>query len=121
MFLVKNTIGKIVITLIVVILLLVGGTNYFIWYNFKREVPTVYKSAEDHFKYGSINSGGVPFFIWEVLPDLFAEYLPEPGGYKSLGFIWEEGQEMPVGVSKSVVGFPQGYFILKSSKICFRE
>ncbi|MGK7958791.1 MAG: cytochrome c [Crocosphaera sp.] len=107
MTLLNSNIGKIITTLMLVLLLIAGGTGYFAWYNLKREVPIVYKSVEDHFKYGSINSGGVPFFIWEILPDLFAEYLPEPGGYKSLGFIWEEGKEMPVGVSKSIVGFPR--------------
>ncbi len=107
MILLNSKVGKIITTLILVILLIAGGAGYFAWYNFKREVPIVYKSAEDHFKYGSINSGGIPFLIWEVLPDLFAEHLPGPGGYKSLGFIWEEGQEMPVGVSKSIVGFPR--------------
>ncbi len=107
MLLLSSKVGKIIITLILVIVLIAGGAGYFAWYNFKREVPIVYKTAEDHFKYGSINSRGVPFFIWEVLPDLFAQYLPGPGGYKSLGFIWEEGKEMPVGVSKSIVGFPR--------------
>ncbi|MDJ0578509.1 c-type cytochrome [Crocosphaera sp.] len=107
MILVNNKFAKILIILLLLTLLIIGGANYFVWYNFKREVPIVYKSAEDHFKYGSINSGGVPFFIWEVLPDLFAEHLPGPGGYKSLGFIWEKGQEMPVGVSKTIVGFPR--------------
>ncbi len=107
MTLLNSNIGKIITTLILVLLFIAGGVGYWVWYNVQREVPIVYKLAEDHFKYGSINSGGVPFFIWEVLPDLFAEHLPGPGGYKSLGFIWEDGQEMPVGVSKSIVGFPR--------------
>ncbi len=107
MTLLASKFGKILTTLLLVILLIGGGLRYFDWYNFKREVPIVYKNVEDHFKYGSINSGGIPYFIWEVLPDLFSEHLPAPGGYRSLGFIWEEGKEMPVGVSKTTVGFPR--------------
>ena len=33
--------------------------------------------------------------------------MPGPGGYKSLGVVWEEGHEIPVGFSKKVVGFPR--------------
>ncbi len=107
MTLLASKVGKVLTTLLLVILLIAGGVGYFAWYNFKREVPIVYKNVEDHFKYGSINSGGVPYFIWEVLPEIFSEHLPGPGGYRSLGFIWEEGKEMPIGVSKTIVGFPR--------------
>ncbi|MGK7942813.1 MAG: c-type cytochrome [Crocosphaera sp.] len=107
MTLLASKVGKILTTLLLVIVLIAGGLGYFAWYNFKREVPIVYKNVDDHFKYGSINSGGVPYFIWEVLPELFSEHLPGPGGYRSLGFIWEEGKEMPIGVSKTIVGFPR--------------
>jgi hypothetical protein len=69
---------------------------------------------QDHFKYGSIGSdsdSGIPYWIWWVLPDLFPQHLPEPDRYRSLpddqrtapaayaqfGFIYEEGQALPIG------------------------
>jgi mono/diheme cytochrome c family protein len=58
---------------------------------------------EDHFKYGSVGiepEEGLPYWIWQVLPRMFPDKLPGPGGYGSLGFIWEPGRELPVGFSK---------------------
>ncbi len=60
----------------------------------------------EHFKYGSVgieSEEGLPYWIWQVLPRMFADQLP--GGYASLGFVWEPGRELPVGFSKkSVLG-----------------
>jgi len=38
---------------------------------------------EEFFKYGSIgteDAAGVPFWLWLILPKMFPEYLPGPGG-----------------------------------------
>ncbi|MEZ5287230.1 MAG: hypothetical protein R2712_21000 [Vicinamibacterales bacterium] len=54
-----------------------------------------------HFKYASVGvepEEGLPYWIWQALPRLFPDLLP--GGYASLGFVWEPGQELPVGFSK---------------------
>lgn len=86
---------------------IVGGVG---WYSLFREVPTYYESAEEHFKYGSIGTEqqqGVPYWIWLVLPRIFPDKLPAPGGYTSLGITWEEGKEMPVGFPKKTIGFPR--------------
>ena len=58
----------------------------------------------EHFKYGSVgieSEEGIPYWIWQVLPRMFADKLP--GGYASLGFIWEPGRELPIGFSKKNV------------------
>jgi hypothetical protein len=60
----------------------------------------------EHFKYGSVGiepEEGLPYWIWQVLPQLFADRLPGPGGYASLGFVWEQGRELPVGFAKKDV------------------
>jgi len=60
-------------------------------------------SPEEHFKYGSVgieDEEGLPYWIWQVLPRMFPEKLPGPGGYASLGFVWEKGRELPVGFAK---------------------
>jgi hypothetical protein len=57
------------------------------------------------FKYGSIGTEdqeGIPYWIWQVLPRMFADKLP-PGGYGALGMIWEPGQELPIGFSKKTI------------------
>jgi processive rubber oxygenase RoxA-like protein len=76
-----------------------------------REAPApFFASDEEHFLYGSIGTEaeqGVPFWIWLVLPRIFPEYLPGPGGYASTGIVSRDGHEMPVGLSKVTIGYPR--------------
>ena len=71
----------------------------------RRDVPELHADVEEHFKYGSIGTeagGGVPYWIWRVLPRVFPEYLPDrPGeGYARLGFLYEERPHgRPIGTS----------------------
>ena len=54
------------------------------WYKLFREVPQ--QLADDwsrQFKYGSIGAEseeGIPYWIFYVLPEMFPEKLPGPGG-----------------------------------------
>ncbi len=94
--------------ILVIVLVLVGAVAFGAWYNLFREEPQHFDSFEEQFKYGSIGTEGpegMPYWIWLVLPRMFSEYLPGPGGYASLGLVWEEGQEVPVGFSKKTIGF----------------
>jgi mono/diheme cytochrome c family protein len=81
------------------------------WYKFFREVPQpewVTASPEMRWRYGSIGGerdAGIPYWIFYVLPRMFPEKLPGPGGYAALGVSWEEGQELPIGFVKKKVGF----------------
>lgn len=64
----------------------------------------------ENFLYGSIGGegeAGIPYWIVAVLPRIFKEYLPGPGGYASLGLPWEEGKEFPAGFSKKKVIIPR--------------
>ncbi len=106
----KDKLSRIITSVVLIVLLLVGGVVYVGWYNLFREVPTYYESAEEHFKYGSIGTEqaqGVPYWIWLVLPRIFPDKLPRAGGYTSLGITWEEGKETPVGFTKKTIGFPR--------------
>lgn len=96
----------------VVILLVVGvPLGGFVWYKIFREVPqstSITGDPETNFLYGSIgaeNQAGIPYWIVVVLPRIFDDYLPGPGGYASLGLPWKEGVELPAGFSKKTVGF----------------
>jgi mono/diheme cytochrome c family protein len=68
-----------------------------------QDVPVVYASIEDHFKYGSTGGereSGFPYWIFQALPGVCASHLPGPGGYRSLGLIYEDGKDLPVGMSR---------------------
>ncbi|HKR11629.1 MAG TPA: hypothetical protein VJT15_06215 [Pyrinomonadaceae bacterium] len=94
----------------VVIVLLVAAGGVVGWYKLFRRVPVYYASAEEHFKYGSVGAeepAGIPYLIWLVLPRMFPEKLPGPGGYTALGAVWEEGRELPIGFTKMTIGFPR--------------
>ena len=54
--------------------------------------PGTFADIVDHFKYGSVGTeerAGIPYWVWRVLPIVFADKLPErPGtGYERLGFV----------------------------------
>ena len=82
-----------------------------VYERFFREEPAPYfASDEDHFLFGSIGTEaaeGLPYWIWLVLPRVFPDLLPAPGGYASLGLLSEDGHELPIGLSKVTVGFPR--------------
>jgi mono/diheme cytochrome c family protein len=85
---------------------------------FTRDEPVTYASAEDHFKYGSTGgerSSGIPLSVWKVMPEIFQKYLPgkyDPQKpYAVFGFIYEEGKELPIGVSeRNVQGLNRVFF-----------
>lgn len=93
---------------VIAVLLIVGLLSLAGWYTLLRQPPvTTYATAEEQFKYGSIGTEapvGVPYWIWVVLPRLFPDKLPGSGGYTSLGLTWEQGKEMPIGLTKETVG-----------------
>lgn len=106
----KTSRGKKVVRVLVVLVVLAVLAGIAGWFLLFREQPQELAddSIEEYFKYGSIgteNAQGVPYWIWLVLPKMFPEYLPAPGGYAALGFPWEQGRPMPVGFTKKTIGF----------------
>ena len=102
---------KTLLIVLVLLVMIIGFGGWFSWYKFFREEPEQqFASEEERFKYGSIgaeNDRGIPYWIWVVLPRIFPDKMPGPGGYASFGLVWEEGKEMPVGFTKRVIGFPR--------------
>lgn len=90
-------------------LLLVIIALYLIWY-FTSDRPMEHADIREHFKYGSIGSepggsiltpvGGVlpPYLVFKALPGVCPDKLP--GGYASVGLIFEPGHDLPIGVSR---------------------
>ncbi len=94
-----------------VVVILAAAAGIYGWYKFFREVPQpswITSDPEMRFKYGSIgaeNDAGIPYWIFYVLPRMFPEKLPGPGGYAAFGVAWEEGMELPIGFTKKTIGF----------------
>ena len=97
---------KITGSILLMIVIVVGYTS---WDRFLRVYPaTVYDDPVERFKYGSIGAeqdAGIPYWIFYVLPRVFSDKLPGPGGYASFGVAWEPGKELPIGFSKKRIGF----------------
>src|SRR5437773_4127844 len=88
--------------LIFIVLAEIGGLVTYVKF-FREEPPPFFAADEDHFLFGSVGTEaqqGIPYWIWLVLPRIFPEYLPGPGGYASTGMLSKDGHEMPIGLSK---------------------
>lgn len=69
---------------------------------FLPDRPVTYDDPVEHFKYGSTGGErnmGFPYWVFQVLPEVCPEMLPGKG-YASLGFLFEQGRDLPVGMSK---------------------
>jgi mono/diheme cytochrome c family protein len=90
----------------IAIALILGVVGYV---KFFRELPAPsFATDEEHFLFGSIGAEaehGLPYWIWLVLPRIFPDHLPRPGGYAAIGLLGKDGHEMPVGLSKVTMGF----------------
>jgi mono/diheme cytochrome c family protein len=117
-----KTMPRWLMTTLIALVIVVALGGWFAWYEFFREVPEPAweaengHSAEDmRFLYGSIGAerdAGVPYWIMYVLPRVFPDKLPGPGGnpsgiggYAAFGLAWEPGHELPVGFTTKVIGF----------------
>ena len=111
---------------ILVVAATLGG--YGLWYYLLREQPDpAQPTPQEHFKHGAIGlstESRLPYYIWQVLPTMFPEKLPASdrlsgsgtvshpdrpsgkSGWASFGFIFEPGQEIPIGFSLRRIGYP---------------
>lgn len=68
---------------------------------FMADEPVKYADIEEHFKYGSTGgerASGLPYWIFRAMPKVCAKHMPG-AGYAAFGFIFEEGKDLPVGMS----------------------
>jgi mono/diheme cytochrome c family protein len=88
--------------ILVAVLVLVPATlTVYAIARFGGDTPVVYDNIEEHFKYGSTGGereSGFPYWIFQALPQVCEHRLP--GGYRSLGMIYEEGEDLPIGMSQ---------------------
>jgi hypothetical protein len=101
--------ARVLVISVAVLVVLVGVVIGFV----NRNEPQRFSDIEQHFLYGSIGSedeGGIPYWVWRVLPDVFPDLLEArtPGrdgtGYERLGFLFEDTTDLgeferPIGTS----------------------
>jgi mono/diheme cytochrome c family protein len=79
------------------------------WFSlFRTPRASAEQSVADNFLYGSMGTEaerGVPYWVWLILPKVFPEYLPGPGGYASLGLAWYASRPLPSGTSTRTIGY----------------
>lgn len=97
------------LALLIVLIVVALIAIYLVWY-FTHDSTREYSDIQEHFKYGSIGSetggtiftpvGGVlpPYLVFKTLPKVCPDKLP--GGYASLGLVFEPNHDMPIGVSR---------------------
>src|SRR5579864_352312 len=105
--------------LTIVLALIVAGAVVIYVKLFEIE-PQAFKNDLERFKYGSLGAeaiAGVPYPLFMVLPRVFPDLVekyakdgfgPEKfghGGYEAFGLVWEEGKELPMGLSIKRVGY----------------
>lgn len=98
-----------VLLVLFLVIAVIGGVVTYVKF-FREEPAPFFASDEDHFLFGSVGTEeqqGIPYWIWLVLPRVFPEHLPGPGGYASIGMLSKDGHEMPIGLSKVTIGFPR--------------
>ena len=91
------------------VLLFLGAAGAAVaWWKFFKPGEQELASDEERFNYGSLGSeliAGIPYPIFMVLPRVFPDLLPGPGGYGAFGLPWEEGRRLPAGLSIKRLGF----------------
>jgi len=96
--------GRIILIAAGVVALAAGATGFAVNRRFKRSEPVVYADPIERFKYGSIGTEGffLPIRIFDVLPDICPDKFP--GGYAALGWLYEPGKPLPIGLSQRDMG-----------------
>lgn len=89
---------KILFWVVLTILVLAG---LWAFNRFGTDRPVVHADPVAHFKYGSTGGErnmGFPYWVFKVMPEVCPDLLPGKG-YASLGFLFEPGKDLPVGMS----------------------
>ncbi|HEY6642533.1 c-type cytochrome [Povalibacter sp.] len=92
--------ARVVFLLLTLLLVFVAVTALLVILRFMADRPVEYSDVGEHFKYGSTGGereSGLPYWVFEVMPRVCSQHLP--GGYASLGFIYEDGHDLPIGMS----------------------
>jgi hypothetical protein len=95
----------------VIAVLLLGSVGYVLYtYLLRVEPDEVFKDPKEQFKYGAIGlsmANRVPYYLWQVMPDVCPDLLPgKKNGWASFGILYEPDHDLPVGFAKRQIGYP---------------
>ncbi len=103
-----DTLRRWALRLVVLVLALtVVGGGYLAFRLCSDRAEAFADDPEAHFKYGSTGGDknfGIPYAIWQVMPVLFKQYLPEghqDEGWAAFGFIYENPEDLPDGFGRA--------------------
>jgi hypothetical protein len=103
---------KVVLSAIGILVVAIGLVVWSGWYHLLRAQPNTYGTDEaERFYFDTIGAevgAGLPKYLFEVAPELCPDLLP--GGYASLGFVFQKGHDVPVGLGEKRIGFPRVSF-----------
>ncbi|NMH60695.1 c-type cytochrome [Alteromonas ponticola] len=95
--------GKLILLLMLCLLIIAG---LYLAHRFLTDRAVSYDNIEMHFKYGSLGGErnlGIPYWLWQAVPHLCPELLPDKrpddSGLEALGMLYEPGKSLPVGIS----------------------
>ena len=98
---------RLIVSAIAIVVVLFG---YTVWDNLLRQYPDpVYTAAEEHFKYGAIGLSAqyrIPQYVFEVMPKVCSTIDGGVDEWNKLGFVYENGQSLPIGLAKRHIGYP---------------
>jgi hypothetical protein len=96
-----DRLGRGVVWLSLVVLLVgLAAAGYFAW-RLGRDEAETFADPVAQFKYGSTGGDrnfGIPYAMWEAMPTLFRDLLPEgreDEGWAAFGFLYEEAADLP--------------------------
>jgi mono/diheme cytochrome c family protein len=97
---------------IVTVVTILGVVGSLVAYDrlWREHAAPYFESDEEHFLYGSVGAesrDGIPYWIWLVLPRVFPDLLPGPGGYTTLGLLTRSARDLPIGLSQVTIGYPR--------------
>jgi mono/diheme cytochrome c family protein len=99
---------------------LVTAGGIVVWLKFFKTEARSFDNDLERFKYGSLGGEaivGIPYPLFMILPRVFPDLVekyaaagfgPEKfghGGYEAFGLAWEEGKQLPIGLSIKHVGY----------------
>jgi cytochrome c553 len=79
---------------------------YLIWhFVFASQYVIAHLNPVAHFEHGSIGAetaNGLPTLVFKALPVIYAKRMG-PGGWRHFGFLYKDGNDIPIGFSRRVV------------------
>ena len=107
----RRRFGLVVVILLVLLMLLglfLAGLGVYLAIRLQRNSAATFPDIVTHFEHGSIGAdegSGMPYWVWQALPLLFAKEFEAQRDYRAFGFLYRKRpdgaqEDLPIGISK---------------------